>query len=87
LLACRLSFDVERAADNLRLVLTELQTAKELKGKSYSVKCTEFSWLLFDSKYRNFGDFERKMLSELDKSDLKLSMFDGHLAAVLRIGA
>jgi hypothetical protein len=56
-------------------VLTELQSAKEPKGK-----CTDFSGLLFDSKYRNLGDFERNILS-----DLKLSMLDGRLAAVLRI--
>jgi hypothetical protein len=82
-----LSFDVERTGEKFRLVLTELHSAKELKGKFCSVKCAVLSGLLFDSKYRNLADIERNILSDLDKSDLNLSILDEHLSAVLSIAA
>jgi hypothetical protein len=57
------SFNIGKAADNLQLELTDLQSDNGLGDNLNSVKCADYFGLLCDEEQSNFKDFGEIMLS------------------------
>uniref|UniRef100_A0A8C0IYY8 Uncharacterized protein n=1 Tax=Chelonoidis abingdonii TaxID=106734 RepID=A0A8C0IYY8_CHEAB len=94
LVSCPLSFDYERAPQELQLELIDLQCDFNLKEKYNSEKLYEFYALLSETKYPNICKVAQKIgyvckqtysLLNYNKSHYRSQLTDQHLISVLRI--
>jgi hypothetical protein len=100
LLSCSFSFDVDEIPHNLQVKLIDLHSDNGLEEKFNFVKYVNLFGVLCDSKYSNFKDFGKKILSnfvsmynceqtfslmKVNKSYIIVWMTGENLAAILHV--